>query len=119
MANKKYSPEQAVAKLRQIDVLIGEGKTIHQACKDAGITDVTYYRWRKEFGALMGDQARRLKDLERENQRLKRIVADLSVEKAILKDVAEGNFYAPSGGGRRWHRPLIVTASRNAVPAAS
>jgi len=92
MANKKCSPEQAVAKLRQIDVLTGEGKSIHQACKEAGITDVTYYRWRKEYGGLKGDQARRLKELERENQRLKRIVADLSVEKAILKDAAEGNF---------------------------
>ena len=92
MANKKCSPEQAVVKLRQIDVLVGEGKSIHQACKEAGITDVTYYRLRKEYGGLKGDQARRLKELERENQRLKRIVADLSVEKAILKDAAEGNF---------------------------
>jgi len=92
MANKQYSPEQAVAKLRQIDVLVGEGKSIHQACKEAGITDVTYYRWRKEYGGLKGYQARRLKDLEPENQRLKRIVANLSVEKAILKDAAQGNF---------------------------
>jgi len=92
MANKQYSPEQAVAKLRQIDELVGEGKSIHQAFKEAGITDVTYYRWRKEYGSLKGNQARRLKELERENQRLKRIVADLSVEKAILKDAAEGNF---------------------------
>lgn len=92
MASKQYSPEQAVAKLRQIDVLVGEGKSIHQACKEAGITDVTYYRWRKEYGGLKGDQARRLKELERENQRLKRVVADLSLEKAILKDAAEGNF---------------------------
>jgi putative transposase len=92
MANKKFSPEQAIAKLRQIDVLLGKGKSIRQACKDVGITDVTYYRWRKEYGGLKGDQARRLKELERENQRLKRNVADLSVEKAILKDAAEGNF---------------------------
>ena len=92
MASKQYSPEQAAAKLRKIDVLVGEGKSIHQACKEAGITDVTYYRWRKEYGGLKGDQARRLKELERENQRLKRIVADLSVEKAILKDAADGNF---------------------------
>jgi len=92
MASKQYSPEQAVAKLRQIDVLLGEEKSIHQACKEAGIKDVTYYRWRKEYGGLKGDQARWLKELERENQRLKRIVADLSVEKALLKDAAEGNF---------------------------
>ncbi|MBY0267929.1 MAG: IS3 family transposase [Burkholderiales bacterium] len=95
MANKQYSPEQAVAKLRQIDVLVGEGKSIHQACKEAGITDVTYYRWRKEYGGLKGDQARRLKELERENQRLKRIVADLSVEKAILKDAGRGKLLSP------------------------
>jgi len=65
---------------------------IHQACKEAGITAVTYYRWRKEYGGPKGDQVRRLKKRERENQRLQRIVADLSVEKAILKDAAEGNF---------------------------
>lgn len=92
MAKKLYSPEQAVAKLRQIDVLAGEGKSIQQACREAGITNVTYYRWRKEYGGLKGDQARRLKELERENQRLKRVVADLALEKAILKDAAEGNF---------------------------
>jgi len=92
MANKKYSAEQAVARLRQIDVLLGEGRSINQACKEAGITDVTYYRWRKEYGGLKVDQARRLKELERENQRLKRVVADLALEKAILKDAAEGNF---------------------------
>ena len=92
MANKKYSPEQVVVKLRQIEVLTGGGKSIPQACKEAGITDVTYYRWRREYGGLKADQAKKLKDLERENQRLKKLVADLSLEKAILKDVAEGNF---------------------------
>ncbi len=81
-----------VAKLRQIEVLQAEGKSIPQACKEAGVTDVTYYRWRREYGGLKADQARKLKDLERENQRLKRLVADLSLEKATLKDVAEGNF---------------------------
>jgi transposase-like protein len=92
MANKTYSPEQAVAKLRQIEVLQAGGKSIPQACKEAGITDVTYYRWRKEYGGLKANQAKKLKDLERENTRLKKLVADLSLEKAILKDVAEGNF---------------------------
>jgi transposase-like protein len=92
MANKKYSPEQVVAKLRQIEVLQAGGKSIPAACKEVGITDVTYYRWRREFGGLKADQAKKLKDLERENQRLKKLVADLSLEKAILKDVAEGNF---------------------------
>jgi len=92
MANKKFSPEQVVAKLRQIDVLQAGGRSIPQACKEAGITDVTYYRWRKEYGGLKADQAKKMKELERENQRLKKLVADLSLEKAILKDVSEGNF---------------------------
>ena len=92
MANKKYSPEQAVAKLRQVEVLQAGGKSIPQACKEAGVTDVTHYRWRKEYGGLKAGQAKKLKELERENQRLKKLVADLSLEKAILKDVAEGNF---------------------------
>ena len=92
MAHKKFSPEQVVAKLRQIEVLQAGGKSIPLACKEAGIADVTYYRWRREFGGLKADQAKKLKDLERENARLKKLVADLSLEKAILKDVAEGNF---------------------------
>jgi transposase-like protein len=92
MASKKFSPEQAVAKLRQIEVLQAAGKSIPAACKEAGITDVTYYRWRREYGGLKANQAKRMKDLERENARLKKLVADLSLEKAILKDVAEGNF---------------------------
>jgi len=71
---------------------LGEGKSIRLACRAAGITDLTYYRRRKEYGGLKGDQVRRLEERERENQRLQRIVADLSVEKAILKDAAEGNF---------------------------
>ena len=92
MARKRFGPEQVVAKLRQIDVLMGEGKNLQQAVWEAGMTDPTYYRWRKEYGGLKGNQAKRLKGLERENARLKKLVADLSLEKAILKDVAEGNF---------------------------
>ena len=92
MARKRFGAEQAVMKLRQIDVLVGEGKNLDQAIREAGITNATYYRWRKEYGGLKGDQAKRLKELERENARLKKLVADLSLEKAILKDVAEGNF---------------------------
>ena len=91
MAKKRFSPEQVVAKLRQIEVLTAAGKALALACKEAGITDVTYYRWRREYGGLKANQAKRMKDLERENQRLKMLVADLSLEKAILKDVAEGN----------------------------
>ncbi|MBX3651877.1 MAG: transposase [Burkholderiales bacterium] len=81
-------------------MLVGEDKSIHQACKEAGITDVTYYCWRKEYGGLKGDQARRLKELERENQRLKRIVADLSFEKATLKDATELKLLSPE----RWRK---------------
>ena len=92
MPIKRYKPEQIVTMLRQIEVSIGSGKTTPQACKEAAITVQTYYRWRKEYGGLKLEQAKRLKDLEKENTRLKRLVAELSLEKQILKDVAEGNF---------------------------
>jgi len=92
MPRKTYTPEQIVAKLRQIEVLVSQGKGVPQACKEAGISDVSYYRWRKEYGGLQVDQAKRLKELERENARLKRVVADLSLEKAMLKELASGNF---------------------------
>ena len=92
MPIKKYKPEQIVTLLRQVEVGLANGKTTPQACKEAEITAQTYYRWRKEFGGLKLDQAKRLKGLERENAKLKRLVAELSLEKQILKDVAEGNF---------------------------
>ena len=89
---KKYQPEQVVNLLRQIEVAIANGKTTDQACKEALITEQTYYRWRKEYGGLQVDQAKRLKELESENSKLKRLVANLSLEKLVLKDIAEGNF---------------------------
>lgn len=92
MPMTRYKPEQIVTLLRQIEVAIANGKTTPQACKEAQITAQTYYRWRKEFGGLKLDQAKRLKELEKENTKLKRLVAELSLEKQILKDVAEGNF---------------------------
>ena len=92
MGMRRFKAEQIVTLLRQIEVGIGNGKTTPQACKEAEITVQTYYRWRKEYGGLRLDQARRLKELERENGKLKRLVAELSLEKQILKDVAEGNF---------------------------
>ena len=92
MPMKKHKPEQIVALLRQVEVEIANGKTTPLACKDAEITVQTYYRWRKEFGGLKLDQAKRMKELERENSKLKRLVAELSLEKQILKDVASGNF---------------------------
>lgn len=91
MPKKRFSSEQIVTKLRQIEVLVGQGKSLALACKDAEISEQSYYRWRKEYGGLQLEQAKRLKDLERENARLRRLVADLSLEKQILKDVASGN----------------------------
>ena len=92
MGMRRFKAEQIVTLLRQIEVGIGNGKTVPQACKEAEITVQTYYRWRKEYGGLRLDQAKRLRELERENGKLKRLVAELSLEKQILKDVAEGNF---------------------------
>ena len=92
MPMMRFKPEQIVTLLRQIEVAIANGKTTPQACKEAQVTAQTYYRWRKEYGGLKLDQAKRLKELEKENSKLKRLVAELSLEKQILKDVAEGNF---------------------------
>jgi len=92
MSTKRFKPEQIVNLLRQIEVEIANGKTTPQACRDAEITTQTYYRWRKEFGGLKLDQAKRLKELEKENSRLKRLVAELSLEKQVLRDVVQGNF---------------------------
>jgi putative transposase len=89
---KKHTPEQVVNLLRQIEVAIANGKSTAVACKEGLITEQTYYRWRKEYGGLKVDQARRLKELEQENSKLKRLVANLSLEKLVLKDIAEGNF---------------------------
>ena len=91
MPKKRFSAEQIVVLLRQIEVLMSQGKSPGVACREAGISQQSYYRWRKEYGGLELDQAKRMKDLERENVRLKRLVADLSLEKQILKDVASGN----------------------------
>ena len=91
MSIQKNKREQIVTVLRQIEVQIANGKKVPQACKEAGIHTQTYYRWRKEYGGLKLDQARRLKELEKENARLKRRVAELSIEKQVLRDVAQGN----------------------------
>jgi len=92
MPIKRYKPEQIVTMLRQIEVSIANGKPTPQACKEAEITVQTFYRWRKEYGGLKMDQAKRLKELEKENGKLKRLVAELSLDKQILKYIAEGNF---------------------------
>jgi putative transposase len=92
MARKIYKPEEIVNLLRQVEVAVANGKSTPVACKEAGIVEQTYYRWRKEYGGLKVDQARRLKELEQENSKLKRLVSELSLEKLVLKDIASGNF---------------------------
>ena len=92
MKGKKYSPEQVVSKLREADVLIGKGQTVADVCRQLQITDVTYYRWRKEYGGLSIDQAKRLRELESESTKLRKVIADLSIDNAILKEASRGNF---------------------------
>jgi putative transposase len=92
MPRKTYRPEEIIAKLRQADVLLGEGKKVPEVVKALAIHEVTYYRWRKEYGGLQVSQAKRLKDLERENTRLRRAVSDLTLDKLILQEASRGNF---------------------------
>ena len=92
MNGKKHTPEQIIHKLRQAEVELSKGATIPQAAKKMGVTEQTFYRWRAEYGGLRLDQAKRLKELEKENSRLKRLVAELSLEKQVLREVAQGNF---------------------------
>src|ERR1700712_580343 len=94
---KKHTAEQIVNLLRQVEVGVANGKTLPQACKEAEIVEQTYYRWRKEYGGLKVDQARRLKELEQENAELKRLVSELSLEKLVLKDIASGKPSAETG----------------------
>ena len=92
MGRARHTAEQIIRKLRQADVLLGQGKTVEEVCRDLIISDATYYKWRKSYGGMEIAQARRLKELEGENIRLKRVVADLTLDKQILKDAASGNF---------------------------
>ncbi len=92
MSRKRHTPEQIISKLREAEVLIGQGKTTLEACKQIGVSEQTYYKWRKEYGGLRLDQAKRFKELERENARLKKLVADQALDIAILKEAASGNF---------------------------
>lgn len=92
MPNKRHSPEQILVKVREVEVALAKGETVGRAVKHIGVTEQTYYRWRNEYGGLSIDQAKRLKQLEQENVRLKRAVADLTLDKLILKEAAEGNF---------------------------
>jgi transposase-like protein len=92
MGTKRHKPEDVIAKLRQVDVLVGQGQSVAEAIRSIGVTEVTYYRWRKEYGGLKSDQVRRMKDLETENQRLRKAIADLTLDKLILQEAAKGNF---------------------------
>lgn len=92
MPRKRPTAEEIVAKLRQVDVLTSQGKSVADAVRSIGTTEVTYYRWRKEYGGLKAGQARKMKDLEAENARLRRAVSDLTLDKMILKEAARGNF---------------------------
>lgn len=90
--NRGFTPEQIIKKLREAEVLLSQGEKVEQVIRKLGVSDVTYYRWRKEYGGMQVEQARKYKDLEKENARLKKLVADLSLDNAILKEVSKGNF---------------------------
>jgi transposase-like protein len=92
MARKRHTAEEIVAELRQVDVLTGQGRPVAEAVRAIGVTEVTYYRWRSEYGGLKGDQVKRLRELEAENTRLRRAVSDLTLDKMILAEAARGNF---------------------------
>ncbi len=92
MKKKGFSAEQIIGKLREAEVLLGQGGTVGEVSRKLGITEQTYYRWRREYGGMRVEQARRLKELEKENGRLKRLVADLTLDNAILKEATRGNF---------------------------
>src|SRR5918996_4953070 len=124
MASKKHRPEEAVAKLRQVDVLVSQGQTVAEAIRAVGVTEVTYYRWRREFGGLKAGQVKRLKELEAENARLRRAVSDLTLDKQILAEAARGNSWAPRAGapasstcGGRCPSPSAAPARRSASTA--
>jgi len=92
MARKRHTAEQIIHKLREAEVALGQGKNVKAVCKQLEVTEQTYYRWRKEYGGLRMDQAKRLRELEKENTRLKRVVADQALDNAILREAASGNF---------------------------
>ncbi len=92
MPRRRYKPEEIFAKLRQVDVLVSQGQSVADAIRQIGVSEVTFYRWRQEFGGLKSDQVKRLKDLELENNRLRKAVSDLTLDKLILSEAAKGNF---------------------------
>ena len=117
MARKHHKPEEIVGKLRQVEVLVGQGKPVAEAIRAIGVTEPTYYRWRAEYGGLKLDQVRRLKQLEQENGRLRRAISDLTLEKLILKEAASGNYQAPRVVALPWSTSRRSWVSRNVLPA--
>src|ERR687894_702557 len=117
MAKKGHKPEEAVAKLRQVDVLVSQGRSVADAIRAVGVTEVTYYRWRREFGGLKAGQVKRLKELEAENARLRRAVSDLTLDKQILQEAARGNFWAPRAGAPVSSTSAVCCRFPSAAPA--
>ena len=120
MPKKRHKPEEIVVKLRQVDVLVAQGKPVADAIRTIGVTEVTYYRWKQEYGGLKTDQVKRLKELEQENARLRRAVSDLTLDKLILAEAAKGNYYAPradvqlsSTSGANSRSPSVAPARRS------
>ena len=119
MARKRYTAEQIIGKLREAEVALAQGESVPTVARRLGVAEPSYYRWRREYGGLRVDQAKRLKELERENSRRKRLVADQALDNAMLRDVAAGNFCArPSGAGRP-PTSRTSTRCRNGAPAGS
>ena len=117
MPRKRHKPEEIVAKLRQVDVLVAQGQSVADAVRAVGVTEVTYHRWRQEYGGLKADQVKRLKALETENARLRRAVADLTLDKLILKEAASGNYRAPRDGAPASSTFATSCRSPSAAPA--
>ena len=92
MSRKRYTAEQIISMLREAEVALSQGQTVGQVCRQLGVSEQSYYRWRKEYGGLKTDQAKRLKDLERQNNRLRKAVSDLTLDKLILEEALEGNY---------------------------
>jgi putative transposase len=117
MPREGYRPEDIIAKLREADVLLGQGKKVGEVVKALGVSEVTHYRWRQEHGGRSAPQARRLKELERENARPREAVADLTLGKMILQEAGRGNWPTPGAAGPRSAGPSRRSGSRNAGPA--
>ena len=119
MANKRHKPEEIVSKLRQVDVLRGQGMTMADAIRQIGVTSLTYYRWRKTYGGMGTDQVKELKKLQKENEQLRKAVADLTLDKQILAEAAKGSSQALPGAGVVLIRCAVGSASQNAELAVS